>query len=251
MTQDRNDDDRTTEPPLDEEIPNSAVREAEDARKDRAVRGSSDLYGQPQRVVRRERALQQEREMRHNPKGRAAAPDTPGSAAADTAGHKDSTAANTAATAAHMGSAGANTAGTAVDTARTEAPERPSGERTAAAVPPPPPTPPAQEPGQKGGRHPAGEGRLIPENESDALGRRLQGALSHFVDDPGRSVEEAASVLEEAAQRLSTALAERPLALRAAWEGGAADGTEGGGDTETLRLALRNYRETTERLLQI
>jgi hypothetical protein len=99
------------------------------------------------------------------------------------------------------------------------------------------------------------EGRLMPRAESDEFGRRLQGALTHFVDDPGRSVEEAARVLEEAARRLSTVLEERPRAMRATWDtrgAGDRDGKDAGAaDTERLRLALRTYRETTERLLEI
>ncbi|GAA3751591.1 hypothetical protein GCM10023082_54320 [Streptomyces tremellae] len=98
------------------------------------------------------------------------------------------------------------------------------------------------------------EGRLLPRAESEEFGRRLQGALTHFVDDPGGSVEEAARVLEETAKRLSAALDERPRALRASWQDGTQGGTQDGptgADTERLRQALRTYRETTERLLAL
>ncbi|MEV7682975.1 hypothetical protein AB0O64_31165 [Streptomyces sp. NPDC088341] len=104
--------------------------------------------------------------------------------------------------------------------------------------------------------------RLLSQDESERLALRLQDALSTFVDGPRRSVEEAAGVLDEAAERLTTALAERPRSLRAQWEGGepgagkhttdnVKDGAADGSDTEKLRLTLQSYREFTERLLRI
>ncbi|MFE2940339.1 hypothetical protein ACFXKG_14945 [Streptomyces sp. NPDC059255] len=109
-------------------------------------------------------------------------------------------------------------------------------------------------------------GGLFPRAEGDRLAQRLQEALNSFVDEPRGSVEAAAVVLEEAAERLTTALAERPRALRARWDG--ADGkavghgkdpadvardapAAAGPDTEELRLALRSYREMTQRLLRV
>ncbi|MEU3183074.1 hypothetical protein ABZ707_02495 [Streptomyces sp. NPDC006923] len=97
-------------------------------------------------------------------------------------------------------------------------------------------------------------GQLFPQDESDKLAQRLQEALNTFVDGPRRSVEEAAGVLEEAAERLTNALAERPRSLRASWDGNAKDDrtrSADGSDTEDLRLALQSYREVTERLLRI
>ncbi|MFF3753748.1 hypothetical protein ACFYYH_25315 [Streptomyces sp. NPDC002018] len=96
--------------------------------------------------------------------------------------------------------------------------------------------------------------RLLPQDESERLSLRLQDALSTFVDGPRRSVEEAAGVLDEAAERLTSALAERPRSLRAGWDGnGPGEGKHAtdGSDTEKLRLALQSYREVTERLLRI
>ncbi|MFE4172510.1 hypothetical protein ACFRR7_10675 [Streptomyces sp. NPDC056909] len=104
--------------------------------------------------------------------------------------------------------------------------------------------------------------RLLSQDESERLALRLQDALSTFVDEPRRSVEEAAGVLDEAAERLTTALAERPRSLRAQWEGGepgagkrttdsVKDGAADVSDTEKLRLTLQSYREFTERLLRI
>lgn len=96
--------------------------------------------------------------------------------------------------------------------------------------------------------------RLIPQDECDKLNLRLQEALSTFIDGPRRSVEEAADVLDEAAKRLTAALAERPRTLRESWDArgdGSGDGGEPAADTEDLRLVLRSYREVTERLLRI
>lgn len=134
------------------------------------------------------------------------------------------------------GTGAAATNGTAASAADGAAGPRPEA---------PPATAPAQVP------------RLIPQDECDKLNLRLQEALSTFIDGPRRSVEEAADVLEDTARRLTTALAERPRALRESWDGRGGDGGgDGGGgsaaaDTEELRLALRSYREVTERLLRL
>ncbi|MFE5840234.1 hypothetical protein ACFQ7N_01125 [Streptomyces niveus] len=93
--------------------------------------------------------------------------------------------------------------------------------------------------------------RLIPQDECDKLNLRLQEALSTFIDGPRRSVEEAADVLEDAAKRLTAALAERPRALRDSWDAHGAGSDGSAADTEDLRLVLRSYREVTERLLRI
>lgn len=112
-------------------------------------------------------------------------------------------------------------------------------------------------PGRAPETTPAQALRLIPQDECDKLNLRLQEALSTFIDGPRRSVEEAADVLEDAAKRLTAALAERPRALRDSWDpnGNGSDksapGTAGTADTEDLRLVLRSYREVTERLLRI
>lgn len=112
-------------------------------------------------------------------------------------------------------------------------------------------------PGRTPEATPAQAPRLIPQDECDKLNLRLQEALSTFIDGPRRSVEEAADVLEDAAKRLTAALAERPRALRDSWDpnGNGSDtsatGTTGNADTEDLRLVLRSYREVTERLLRI
>lgn len=87
-----------------------------------------------------------------------------------------------------------------------------------------------------------GSGRLLPPDERDRLEQRLHHAQAGFVDDPLRAVAEAADILDDAGDRLTASLAEHRRALRAST---AAD------DTEELRIALRRYREETERLLRI
>ncbi|EDY59374.2 MULTISPECIES: hypothetical protein [Streptomyces] len=95
------------------------------------------------------------------------------------------------------------------------------------------------------------EARLLPHDESDKLSERLQHAVAGFVDEPRSAVEEADHVLEEVAARFADAVKERRRTLRNSWQTG--DGGQNkavsAGDTEQLRLALRDYRELTERLL--
>jgi hypothetical protein len=95
------------------------------------------------------------------------------------------------------------------------------------------------------------EARLLPHDECDKLSARLQHAVAGFVDEPRSAVEEADHVLEEAAARFAEAVKQRRRTLRNSWQTG--DGGQNkavsAGDTEQLRLALRDYRELTERLL--
>ncbi|MET9454191.1 hypothetical protein ABZY05_03745 [Streptomyces canus] len=96
------------------------------------------------------------------------------------------------------------------------------------------------------------EARLLPHEESEKLSTRLQHAVAGFVDEPRSAVEEADHVLEEVAARFTDAVKQRRRTLRNSWQtgdGGRDDKAVGAGDTEQLRLALRDYRELTERLL--
>ncbi|WP_266381765.1 hypothetical protein [Streptomyces canus] len=96
------------------------------------------------------------------------------------------------------------------------------------------------------------EARLLPHEETDKLSTRLQHAVAGFVDEPRSAVEEADHVLEEVAARFTEAVTQRRRTLRNSWQtgdGGRDDKAVGAGDTEQLRLALRDYRELTERLL--
>lgn len=87
---------------------------------------------------------------------------------------------------------------------------------------------------------------LLPQDERDKLGLRLQQALSTFVESPRQAVEEADSLFDDAVRHLTETLTERRRTLRASWQG---QDTEA--QTEELRLALRQYRESMERLLRI
>ncbi|WNO76379.1 hypothetical protein [Streptomyces sp. AM8-1-1] len=93
-------------------------------------------------------------------------------------------------------------------------------------------------------------GHLIAQDEREKLARRLRDSLSGFVDAPRHAVEDAAAVMDDAAQKITTALTEQRRALRADWHGEGKGGSREA-DTEDLRLALRSYREMTERLLRL
>ncbi|MFE7760979.1 hypothetical protein [Streptomyces sp. NPDC057438] len=99
-----------------------------------------------------------------------------------------------------------------------------------------------------GGSHSAGSS-LLPHDENDKLTTRLQHAVGGFVDEPRSAVEEADQVLEEVTARFTDAMTRRRRTLRTSWETPAGD--RGSTDTEQLRLALRDYRELTERLLRL
>ncbi|PRH76603.1 hypothetical protein C6N75_24725 [Streptomyces solincola] len=112
--------------------------------------------------------------------------------------------------------------------------------------------------GEHGGRGGHGGGaELLPRQERDELTRRMQHALSEFVDSPQRAVQEAAGVLESATEHLTAALDERRRSLRTNWDGdgdgrtGKERAAERAQDTEKLRVTLREYREMTERLLKL
>ncbi|WP_328317237.1 hypothetical protein [Streptomyces sp. NBC_00388] len=92
---------------------------------------------------------------------------------------------------------------------------------------------------------PAGGG-LVSAGEREELERRLQGAVSGFVDAPREAVEQADRVLDETVTRVTALLAERSESLRTSWHG-----RDAHAETEELRLTLRTYREVTERLLQL
>ncbi|MEU5951409.1 hypothetical protein [Streptomyces sp. NPDC047525] len=111
-----------------------------------------------------------------------------------------------------------------------------------ASVPPPAPAPAPLH---------ATDSVLIPQDERDKLGLRLQQALNTFVESPRQAVEEADSLFDDAVRHLTETLTERRRTLRASWQG--RQGTEAHTETHTeeLRLALREYRESMERLLRI
>ncbi|MFF4268493.1 hypothetical protein [Streptomyces sp. NPDC001536] len=93
-------------------------------------------------------------------------------------------------------------------------------------------------------------GHLLPHDESDKLQLQLQHAVAGFVDGPRNAVEEADHVMEELATRVTDALTQRRRTLRTSWQDGE-DKHGNAGDTEQLRLALRDYRELADRLLHL
>jgi hypothetical protein len=153
---------------------------------------------------------------------------------------------------------GVTGAGASPDVGPLHRPEATEGHRPQATeghLPPQPPDrtqarTPDRTPGDASGRTPAhqpGAGvQLLPHGERDKLGLRLQQAVNDFVDEPRRAVEEADHVLEEATRHVTETLAEHRRSLRGAWES-----KDRETETEELRVALRKYREVTERLLQI
>jgi hypothetical protein len=87
---------------------------------------------------------------------------------------------------------------------------------------------------------------LLRQSDRDSLTLRLQQALNAFVADPGKAMNEADSVFDEAVTQLTETLAERRRALRASWQN-----EDTGTPTEDLRRALRQYQEATEQLLRM
>ncbi|MET9896271.1 hypothetical protein ABZZ47_40085 [Streptomyces sp. NPDC006465] len=87
---------------------------------------------------------------------------------------------------------------------------------------------------------------LVPQGDRDKLALRLQQALGTFVDGPRAAVEKADAVLDEVTTLFTVTLSERRRFLRTGWQDPATDAR-----TEELRLALRQYREITERLLHM
>ncbi|QZZ32689.1 hypothetical protein A7X85_15845 [Streptomyces sp. ST1015] len=91
---------------------------------------------------------------------------------------------------------------------------------------------------------------LIPRDECDKLELKMRHALAGFVDEPREAVAEADQVLEELATRFTEAITRRRRTVRGAWQAGDG-GAPATGDTEQLRLALRDYRELCDRLLHV
>ncbi|MFF9812440.1 hypothetical protein [Streptomyces sp. NPDC014006] len=96
-------------------------------------------------------------------------------------------------------------------------------------------------------------GPLMPHEEVDEFHQRLSHALAGFVDAPRDAVEEADHLLQEIAAHVTDAVSRRRRTLRMSWQGGEAgeDKPATSTDTEQLRLALRDYRELSRRLLHL
>ncbi|MEU3298011.1 hypothetical protein ABZ722_37595 [Streptomyces longwoodensis] len=104
---------------------------------------------------------------------------------------------------------------------------------------------PADRPPGPAGRHAQGPEPLLPSDERDRIVRRLGHAVNTFADAPSEALEEAENAFDEATEALLNALAARRRVLRAGWQ----DRDPETQSTE-LRLALREYREITGRLLR-
>lgn len=96
-------------------------------------------------------------------------------------------------------------------------------------------------------RHGGGPKPLIPSSDRDKIVLRLGHALNTFTDTPREALEEAESAYDEAVTQLVDALAERRRVLRTGWEGEQDLETR----SDELRNAMRQYREITQRLLQL
>lgn len=64
-----------------------------------------------------------------------------------------------------------------------------------------------------------------------------------FIDDPRQAVHEADALASEVAEAVVAEIASRHSALRSVWS------DSGSGDTETLRISLRDYRAFVQRLV--
>ncbi len=93
--------------------------------------------------------------------------------------------------------------------------------------------------------HAAPKEIVLFDQDPTAVQARWRDLQAAFVDDPSEAVQRADGLVEEVVEALTSALTTRTGELREKWKG--ADG----GDTEQLRLALREYRGVLERLLAL
>jgi ABC-type transporter Mla subunit MlaD len=113
---------------------------------------------------------------------------------------------------------------------------------------------PAGQPRDSAERRRPGPEPLVPSDEQDKIVRHLQHAINTFADTPLKALEEAESAYDEAISQLVNALAERRSLLRAGWQDQDPEAQPAASDapqSDELRLALRQYREITQRLLRL
>lgn len=94
-------------------------------------------------------------------------------------------------------------------------------------------------------RRASGPEPLISPDGREEIVRRLGHALNTFADTPREALEEAEAAFDEATAQFVKALSEQRQALRADWQH-----RDPETDSTELRLALRQYREMTQRLLR-
>lgn len=87
---------------------------------------------------------------------------------------------------------------------------------------------------------------LLASAERERILLRLRHALNTFADTPRAALEEAESAYDEATAALVNALAERRRLLRSGWAE-----EDPATQSDEPRNALRQYREITQRLLQL
>ncbi|MEV7190524.1 hypothetical protein AB0N81_01775 [Streptomyces sp. NPDC093510] len=105
---------------------------------------------------------------------------------------------------------------------------------------------PADQPRGRTDHAAAGVEPLLTSDERDEIVRRLGHAINTFADTPMEALEEADAALDETSAQLMKALAERRRALREGWQE-----QDPATRSVELRLALRQYREITQRLLRL
>ncbi|MGW4548715.1 hypothetical protein ACWEN4_20425 [Streptomyces violaceorubidus] len=93
---------------------------------------------------------------------------------------------------------------------------------------------------------PAAPDALLPSEERDAVLDRLRKAINTFADAPRDALEEAEGAFDDAAAHLANALAQRRGALHESWQDQDVET-----HAEELRVALRQYREITQRLVRL
>jgi hypothetical protein len=105
---------------------------------------------------------------------------------------------------------------------------------------------PSDRPSASAERRTSGPEALFPSGERDKILSRLGHALNTFADTPREALEEAEGAFDAAVAQLTEALAEQRRLLRAGWQDEEAES-----QSADLRVALRQYREITQRLMRL
>ncbi|MCP3014926.1 hypothetical protein NGM33_16470 [Nocardiopsis dassonvillei] len=100
-----------------------------------------------------------------------------------------------------------------------------------------------EQPGAGADRPDAADGPRARGAKLERVRERWNATQGKFVDDPHGAVREADALAAEVADAVVAEIEERRSALRSAWNEG--EGT----DTESLRVALRDYRSFVEHLV--
>ncbi|MGC9497459.1 hypothetical protein [Streptomyces sp. WG7] len=104
---------------------------------------------------------------------------------------------------------------------------------------------PSDRPAHRPEHHFAAPDPLLSPDERDAVLLRLRQAINAFAETPRQALEEAEGAFDDAVAHLVNALAERRRALHDSWQD-----RDAAAQAEELRLALRQYRDVTQRLLR-